>query len=212
MENRKQATNSPKEFRALTSKIELRTSDGKSPEIFGYALKFGVAYDMGWFTEEIHRDALKDAEMSDVRVLFNHDSNQILGRTKSGTASVGVDEVGMWYSVTLPNSPIGENVREAVGRGDIDQSSWGFSMKADGDVWEKRGGKHHRTITGISAIYDASPVTFPANPDTTVAKRSLEMVQNTEAEKINRQKELEAEIGILDALFQAESLKNSFLK
>lgn len=213
MENRKQATNNEAERRAFTSDFVVRnltSKDGEKYAIRGYAARFGSVYDMGWFTEEVGRDAFKNADMSDVRILFNHDPNQILGRTKNGTARVGVDNEGLWYEVDLPASA--ENVREAVERGDIDQSSWGFYLKKDS--WTKRDGsdKQHRVLEQVEVVFDASPVTFPANPDTTVAKRSLEMVQNTEAEKINRQKELEAEIGILDALFQAESLKNSFLK
>lgn len=208
MENRKQATNEI-ERRAYSTGVEIRASE-KVATLRGYAARFGSVYDMGWFTEEVGRDAFKNADMSDVRILFNHDPNQILGRTKNGTARVGVDNEGLWYEVDLPASA--ENVREAVERGDIDQSSWGFYLKKDS--WTKREGsdKQHRVLEQVEVVFDASPVTFPANQDTTVAKRSLEMLQNTEAEKIKRQKELEAEIGILDALFQAESLKNSFLK
>lgn len=210
MENRKQATNEI-ERRAYVNGVEIETrADNKNGTLRGYAARFGSVYDMGWFTEEVGRDAFKNADMSDVRILFNHDPNQILGRTKSGTARVGVDEKGLWYEVDLPESA--NNIRDAVIRGDIDQSSWGFYLKKDS--WTKRDGsdKQHRVLEQVEVVFDASPVTFPANPDTTVAKRSLEMVQNTEAEKIKRQKELEAEIGILDALFQAESLKNSFSK
>jgi len=176
METRKQAPEPERRFYSGT--LEVRSTDSGDPEIFGYALKFGVSYDMGWFTEEIHRDALSKADMADVRILFNHDVNQILGRTKSGTASVGVDEVGMWYRASLPKSPIGDNVRAAIERGDVDQSSWGFTLRYEddstGDVWERKNGRDHRTITDVRKVWDASPVTFPANPDTSVAKRSLE--------------------------------------
>lgn len=176
METRKQAPEP--ERRVFSGSLELRATDGGEPEIFGYALKFGVAYDMGWFTEEIHRDALAKADMQDVRILFNHDVNQILGRTKSGTAKVGIDNTGMWYRATLPKSPVGETVRAAIERGDVDQSSWGFTLRYEddstGDLWERKNGKDHRTITDVRKVWDASPVTFPANPDTTVAKRSLE--------------------------------------
>lgn len=176
METRKQAPEPERRFYSGT--LELRATDSGDPEIFGYALKFGVSYDMGWFTEEIHRDALAKADMQDVRILFNHDVNQILGRTKSGTAKVGIDNIGMWYRATLPKSPIGETVRAAIERGDVDQSSWGFTLRYEddstGDMWERKNGKDHRTITDVRKVWDASPVTFPANPDTSVAKRSLE--------------------------------------
>jgi HK97 family phage prohead protease len=167
------------ERRFITEKVEYRASeDGGMGEVFGYALKFGVEYDMGDFVEVIARGALDKADMADVRILDNHQSHLILGRTKSGTASIGIDNVGLWYRASLPNSPNGQNMRESLLRGDIDQSSWGFQIRRNdagrriGDSWEKRDGKEYRTIHDVSIVFDASPVTFPANPDTSAAKRS----------------------------------------
>jgi HK97 family phage prohead protease len=144
----------------------------ESRSIEGSAAVFGTTYDMGWFTEEIHRDALKDADMSDVVALLNHDSNIVLGRTSAGTLSLSVDQQAFRYTFDAPNSPNGDNALEAIKRGDIKQSSWGFTV--DTDEWNTRDGREHRTITKVRKVYDVSPVTFPANPDTTVAKRSLE--------------------------------------
>lgn len=163
--------------------VEYRASENPDEmgEVFGYALKWGVEYDMGWFREKIDRNALANADMSDVRILDNHQNNLVLGRTKSGTATVGTDEIGMWYRAKLPNSPNGQNMRESLIRGDIDASSWGFRVRLDdtgrrvGDKWEKRDGIEIRTITDVAVVMDASPVTFPANPDTSAAKRSRDM-------------------------------------
>lgn len=193
MELRKQENNNI-ERRAYCNGVEVRKAEN-STTLRGYAAKFGSTYDMGWFTEEVHRDAFNGADMADVRVLLNHDSNLVLGRTKAGTARVGVDENGLWYEVDLPNSPVGENMRVAAERGDIDQSSWGFTLRSGGDMWEKRDGKDHRTLTGVNIVFDASPVTFPANPDTTVAKRSLEGLEDFDlpsdiADKIPALKEI----------------------
>lgn len=178
MELRKQENNI--ERRAYCAGVEVRKAE-TGTTLHGYAARFGSTYDMGWFTEEVHRDAFNGADMTDVRVLLNHDSNLVLGRTKAGTARVGIDENGLWYEVDLPNSPVGENMRVAAERGDIDQSSWGFTLRAGGDRWEKRGGKEHRTLIDVSVLFDTSPVTFPANPDTSVAKRSMEMCGGTDA-------------------------------
>lgn len=167
------------ERRFITEKVEYRASEGDGMgEVFGYALKFDVPYDMGDFVEVIARGALDKADMSDVRILDNHNSHLILGRTKSGTATVGIDNVGMWFRASLPNSPNGQNMRESLLRGDIDQSSWGFQIRRNdagrrtGDSWEKRDGKEYRTIHDVAIVFDASPVTFPANPNTEAAKRS----------------------------------------
>jgi len=181
-EQRKQANNQPAtELRSCVGAIELRQSETGKDTVFGYALKWDTPYNMGWFTETIQRGALDNADLSDVRILFNHDQNLILGRTKAGTAKVGLDDMGMWYMAELPDSPTGQNVKEALKRGDIDQSSWAFSIATDeqgrskGDKWSIKDGKDYREITAVRAVYDASPVTYPANPDTTAAKRSKEI-------------------------------------
>lgn len=163
------------ERRSVFDGVEIRKSDNGAT-LRGYAARFNSVYSMGWFTEEVHRDAFKNADMTDVRVLFNHNPDNILGRTKSGTARVGVDNNGLWYEVELPKSA--ESVREAIERGDITQSSWGFMLRytdqTNGDKWEKRDGKDHRILMDVKEVFDTSLVTFPANPDTSIAKRSFD--------------------------------------
>ena len=171
-----QLPNNGIEHRFAPADFETR-QEGEKTRFKGYALRFGVTYDMGWFTEEVDKRALENADLKDVRILLNHDPSQILGRTQAGTAVVGVDDIGLWYDFAPPESPNGENARVAISRGDITQSSWGFRLRQDatgrrtGDRWEMRNGKEHRTLTDVSEVLDASPVTFPANPDTSVAKR-----------------------------------------
>lgn len=206
MEHRKQAE--PQiERRYAQQGVEYRAAkEGKPDKLFGYALRFDSDYpmwhkDIGDFFERVDRNALKNADMSDVRVLFNHDPNQILGRTKSGTARVGVDEKGLWYEVDLPESAA--TIREAIMRGDIDQSSWGFFLKKEkGDKVEIRDGKLYRTLMEVEKVLDASPVTFPANPDTSVAKRSFDFLRQQENEEAaheaeNKNIETEIEIALL---------------
>ena len=48
-----------------------------------------------------------------------------------------------------------------------------------------------RTIVKVKRLFDVSPVTYPAYPDTTVASRSLE--QFTKDRDESKQKEIEAE-------------------
>ena len=58
-----------------------------------------------------------------------------------------------------------------MSRGDIDQSSFGFTV--DTDKWEERDNILVRTISKVRQLFDVSPVTYPAYPDATVALRSL---------------------------------------
>lgn len=178
MEHRKQVETAERRY---IHDSEVRAVGDSGRTIRGYAARFGSVYDMGWYTEELHRDALKNADMSDVRGLFNHDSNLILGRTKAGTVRVGVDSIGIWYEIDLPGTTAGNDVLENIRVGNVDQSSWGFMLRrtkdSNGDQWERRNGRDHRILMDVETLFDVSPVTFPANPDTSVAKRSLDAIR-----------------------------------
>lgn len=165
--------------------VEVRASESGKKILRGYAMKFEQEYDLGPFTESIARGALDGADLSDVRVLLNHDPNVVLGRTKSGTAKVWVDNVGLGYEVELPDTQQARDISVSVERRDIDQSSWAFMLAhapgKRGDTWEMRStGKEHRTVQKARVVLDTSIVTYPANPDTTAAKRSLDEFRNNE--------------------------------
>ena len=168
--------------------MEVRAKDDGKKMLRGYALKFNQRYDLGWFIEEIDRDALKSADMTDVRALLNHDPNFVLGRTTSGTLRLKTDDIGLEYEIDLPDTQAARDLAVSIERGDISQSSWAFNiMYSDeerGDRWiEETDGKRYRTITKVERVFDVSPVTYPANPDTTVAKRCAQTIEeenNTE--------------------------------
>jgi HK97 family phage prohead protease len=151
------------EFRAMP---ESRT-------IVGTATVFNSAYDMGWYDEEMSADVFKNSDFSDVVALFNHDANMVLARTKSGTLKLNLTGNALEYSFEAPNTSLGNDLLEMVKRGDVYQSSFAFSVEAE-DWQEREGMKPKRVIRGIKKVYDVSPVTYPANPDTMVAKRSYD--------------------------------------
>jgi len=64
----------------------------------------------------------------------------------------------------------------SIDRGDVKEQSFAFTVKQD--KWESsanEGEPEIRTIIEVKEIFDVSPVTFPAYPDTTVAKRSKDV-------------------------------------
>jgi len=166
------------------------------PLVRGYAALFNTkSSDLGGFIERIDPHAFDGVNLEDgVVALFNHDPSLILARSGGANATLrlGTDERGLWYEFTPPNSPNGQNLAEALRRGDITQSSFGFSIARDnGDEWdwvEDEEGREHvfRTIKKIARLYDVSPVTYPAYPDTTVAARSLEAVQKQRGQAQSR--------------------------
>jgi HK97 family phage prohead protease len=173
-----------KEIRILpVSEFRFNDDEGK-PKLEGYAAVFNKwSEDLGGFRERIKagafRGALKD---SDVRALFNHDRNYVLGRSTSGTLELKEDKKGLHISNTPPETQWAKDLMVSVNRGDISQMSFGFTVSED--EWkEDKEGRVTRTIHGIDRLYDVSIVTEPAYPDTTVALRSLEKVKAELEEK-----------------------------
>lgn len=164
------------ERRFVAMPLELR-EEGDKKYFEGVAVPIGAVTDLGYFTEEVERGAFDEVMEDDVRGLFNHNPDLVLGRNKSGTMELIVDSKSARYRILYnPNDPDHVRVMEKVKRGDVSQSSYAFSIKDA--VWETRDGKDHRKIKKFARWYDVAPVTYPANPNTTVAARSLESIKN----------------------------------
>jgi len=168
-----------KEIRAFTGTVEMRADEEGKKTLRGYALKFGQRYDMGWFEEEIAKGALDETDMDDVRALFNHDPSFVLGRTTSGTLRMKLDDIGLMYEVDIPDTTAARDLMVSIERGDITQSSWAFGLdyeNSETETWTRNSGgaKSVRSIKKVKKMYDVSPVTYPANPDTTAAARSYD--------------------------------------
>lgn len=164
------------ERRMVSEGLEMR-AEGDQQYFEGYAFVYGAIADLGDFTEEIQRGAADSVLTDDVRGLFNHDPNIVLGRSTSKTMSLSADDKGLKYTIRYnPNDPDHVKIMEKVKRGDISQSS--FAFRTDTDKWETRNGKDHRTITKFKRLIDVSPVTYPAYNEATVAHRSLDKIKN----------------------------------
>jgi HK97 family phage prohead protease len=151
--------------------------------VAGYAALYNSRSEEMWgFYEQIEPGAFDGADLSDVRALFNHNPDALLARTSSGTLRLSTDERGLRYEFELPDTSAGRDLRELLRRGDVSQSSFGFTI-ADED-WEERTGEMPlRKIKKVKRLFDVSPVTYPAYPDTSVALRSLEEWRTEHAPK-----------------------------
>lgn len=164
--------------------IEGAADESANGQLEGYAAVFhsegdpGTEYEL-WSdpsmraVERIARGAFRNAiqEGDDVRALLNHNSDALLGRTMSGTLRISEDDQGLAYSVDLPDTQLGKDVAELVGRGDISGSSFGFIVEQES--WredEIEGGMRLaiRTIESVRLL-DVGPVTYPAYGGTSVA-------------------------------------------
>lgn len=164
-----------KEIRVLPIKeFRFEEEEGK-PKFAGYAAVFNSwSEDLGGFREKIKKGAFKRAlKNSDVRALYNHDQNYVLGRTTSNTLRLKEDGKGLYMENDPPNTSWAKDLQESVNRGDINQMSFGFTV-ADDSWKEDKNGYVERTINEIDRLFDVSIVAFPAYPDTQVALRNLE--------------------------------------
>lgn len=160
------------ETRTVPGTIEARTAPDGPPQLVGYAAVFNSPTRVGSFEERIAEGAFSDAiAQDDVRALFNHDPNYILGRTTAGTLRLAQDARGLRYEVDLPDTAWARDLWASVQRGDITQSSFAFAVAPDGEQWDGTQKPPVRTLTRIH-LFDVSPVTYPAYTQTTVAVRA----------------------------------------
>ena len=175
-----------KEFRTSDNII---AKDDENMIVEGYALKFNRESNLlGEFVEVISPEALRNADLSDVRCLIDHNSSYVLGRTVADTLKLEVDDVGLRFRCELPNTSYARDLYENIKLGNINQCSFGFTIEEDGDEFERReDGIFKRTVNKIRSLFDVSIVTYPAYEDTDVAP-ALRIIKNI---KENEQKQIE---------------------
>jgi uncharacterized protein len=168
------------ERRTFTTLLEVRAT-ATGWQIVGHGIVYNVLSDnLGGFREVVAEGAATDvlASNPDVRGLFNHNPDLVLGRTLAGTMALEDDPpVGLRYIIDPPNVSYANDLRVSMDRGDVNQSSFAFRVARGGDTWEEDpdSGLLIRTIIKFSGLYDMSPVTYPAYPttDSGVVSRDL---------------------------------------
>lgn len=156
----------------MTSRLERRyfpvtelraTSENGMPCIYGHAAVFNSnSEDLGGFIERIAPKAFMNAiPRDDVRGLFNHDPNYILGRNRAGTLSLKEDDRGLAYQIKPdPEISYVNDVMRAIERGDVTSNS--FSFRTDAEKWDWSATPLPvRTLYDVG-LFDIGPVTFPA--------------------------------------------------
>ena len=160
-------------YERRTANEPVHLEEGEGLTAVGYAAVFNsTSQNLGGFVERIAPTAFrKTLQEADVRALFNHDPDALLGRTSNGTLRLMEDDHGLRYEVDLPNTNMGRDVAELLSRGDLNGSSFGFRMISD--TWSTTDDDFPlRTITELS-IRDVGPVSFPAYESSEASLRSL---------------------------------------
>lgn len=162
------------QVRSVATDFDIRSTDGGGNTLIGHAAMFNSPTTiMGMFREQIAPRAFKKSiKENDIRALFNHDTNIVLGRNKAGTLRLVEDLSGLAYEIDLPDTQAARDLWTSIDRGDITQSSFAFET-----IKESREAPDPDTtdlplITVREArLYDVSPVVFPAYEDTDVSAR-----------------------------------------
>ena len=159
--------------------------DGEDLFIEGYFAVFNSTYEL-WpgATESIAPGAFNDSISDDVRALYNHNSDIVLGRTSAGTMEIKQDSHGLWGRIRVNrNDSDAMNAYARIARGDITGCSFGFDIAAQ-ETDYRDDGSIHWTITKVSPLYEISPCTFPAYQETVVSarKKDLEDIEEKKRE------------------------------
>ena len=163
-----------REIRTYLIEMRVNAAEGQPTKIGGHAAKFdSLSEDLGGFRERIAPGAFsKTIQSGDIRALWNHDANIVLGRNKAGTLRLSEDIAGLAFEVDMPDTQlVRDMVMAPIVRGDVNQCSFGFSTVAD--KWAKVDGEWIRTLLECE-LFDVSPVTYPAYNSTDVAARSMQ--------------------------------------
>lgn len=161
----------------------------------GYATTFDDPYtlyeDKDMVLKEIiDRDALKDADVSDIIMQYDHEG-RVFARTSNGTLTVEPDAHGLAMEADLSGTSLGRGLFEEIKGGYTTKMSWGFTVNRDKDEWtseELADGRtlETRRIRSVRKIYDVSAVSLPANDATSISARNLAdgVIERVKAERL----------------------------
>ena len=171
---------------------ELRISESESGAVIeGHAAVFDSwSETLGGifpFKEKVSRGAfIESVKKDDIRALFNHDPNYVLGRNLAGTLKLEEDEIGLRVKITPPDTSWARDITTSIRRGDISQMSIGFIVEKD--EWSTENGMDTRDLKKVR-LFDVSPVTFPAYSATDVGVRAMQEYDGYKAEQRNKEQE-----------------------
>src|SRR5690606_29635654 len=138
-------------------------------KLTGYAAVFNSEAVIGDFSEIIRAGAFSRslASGSNVRALYHHQGDALLGTTRAGTLKLTEDAHGLRFGLGLPDIGQGSDLAVCVDRGDVYGCCFGLTVRDGGHRWDQRGGPLVRDLLNI----DLREITLAADPafaDTTV--------------------------------------------
>lgn len=153
------------ERRFTSGAVEVRTR-GSETVIEGHAAVFEkLSQNLGGFVERVMPGAFtKTLQEADIRALYNHNEDLVLGRNKSGTLELSEDDSGLYYRISPPDTSYARDLITVIERGDISHSS--FAFMAIDEEWGLSDQDFPRRDLLQVHLVDVSPVTYAAYLDT----------------------------------------------
>ena len=156
-------------------RMELRVEgDDADPTLVGHIAVFNkLSDDLGGFREQIAPGAFAETiKRDDIRCLWNHENDLLLGRIKSGTLELSEDKVGLAFKNKPPQTSWFRDRLVSLKRKDVTGASFGFFTESD--EWDHDKKPQIRTLKKVRLVEVSPGVTFPAYSQTSVAIRSME--------------------------------------
>lgn len=154
--------------------FELREAEGEAPKLVGYASVFNQETVIwGIWREKVAPGAFKSTiQKDDIRALWNHNTDLVLGRNRAKTLSLAEDDHGLQIEITPPDTQAGRDSVTSIKRGDVSQMSIAFeTVRQEWYYPEDDKELPLRTVTEAK-LYEISPVIFPAFETTEISARS----------------------------------------
>lgn len=203
-----------REARAIRA-AKRQEGEEQSYMVEGYATTFNEEYELfrdGNYIvmEQVDKDAFKNTDVSDVVFMLDHEG-RVFARTRNGSLALEVDDHGLLTKTNLGLTESSRSVFEDIDAGLYDRMSFAFTVNDESYREEELDNGNvilHRTILGISKLYDVSAVSFPANPNTDISARSKDSIDGEikrfEAERLHEQEIKELRSRILEHLNHKE--------
>ena len=181
-----------REYRSMELKIENR-QEGDEPSFFveGYASTFDpyklLEIDGVDYYERIEPTAFDDADMSDVVFRIDHEG-KVYARTSAGSVELWTDEKGLGQRTDLGRTQGARELYDDIAAGNYPQMSFAFVVAED----HFDSDTNTRVIDRIAKVFDVSPVSFPANPNTSLSVATRDyfngVIEMEKAERLERER------------------------
>lgn len=190
-----------RERRTIATDLEIRVDGDTGVVIGGHAPVWNrYSQNLGGFVEQVAPGATtKTIAEADIRGLLNHDPSLLLGRNKANTMRLVEDNIGLDFSIDVPDTTPGRDLVVSARRGDINGSSFSFNVVGGGVEWGFTDDDFPlRTLTEIK-LYDVGPVTFPAYLDSESGLRSADARAEAFAGLVTERRSIDEILEAVDA-------------